>query len=769
MKVRDRQLSAVIKPRADAAAPIDDGAALRLLAALGDRRGVAASKIQQAVSRPGIDRQQQFALVQRGLTSDERRDVSSLLERTDVQAHAPLKNFLAALIGREPLDPTLGAIGAASTVHVARMCDDDHAGPRRADMRARAAVQPRLATLPSRPAEDYMQPIDRGFWADPKKVGGHQLVRGFVDFAVNNYEFHKKVAVKLRVTRDNGVVEEYLYRPRFKGQLDDGRERWGTDAIELFPQGGPNGNLKSVDVSYLVQADVDGDGQRDLCQSKNVYRLTDAAALAALSKPAARDAAPASANLGAPAAAGANPDFGAREVDTAGARGSSHSFKDTVPPIEVYFAPYDHPERAVCSEIDRVIAAKQADPDGYHYIHAAVFDVNDDRIVDRLLAAHAVGVDVQLSTAAYHLTPDKTWETQYQRLQQAGIPVLGVVREGVAASMHTKIAVFDGQVAMTGSYNWETRAAEENCENVMLLRSPELAGTYHDVLDGIAGKPQRERPIDPASKVNVYYSQQHDVPRVICDELDQAKQSITVSMFTLRSLRDRAGSDDVLDALLRAKQRGVAVTVLLEKNIADAGEYFGRTTPDDPTDERLAAAGIDVVKIHTNYHNNKYAAMHHKFAVIDGATTMSGAYNWYGGSLVSDDDLIVVRDPAVARRYLGEVTNLRRHYDPEFDVKKAAQTATEFVIRHDQTRPGDEVYLVGNIPELGGWDPKQAIPLAAENWPDWKAAVDIPAGTHFEYKLFVKNHWGLFWENGANREHTATVDAPGEVVAAGFR
>jgi len=675
-----------------------------------------------------------------------------------------------------PLWPNASAGASTTSTAVApavaaSVGHSDDAGARndRDHPRTSGLIQPRLASLPARPAEDYMQPIDRGLWPEPKKVGGHQVVHGFVDFAVNNYEFHKKVAVKLRVTCENGVVEQYLYRPRYKGQLDDGRERWGTDAIELFPAGGANGAIKHVDVSYLVQADVDGDGQRDLCQSKNVYRVTDAAALAALVKPAPNPAAPAASNLGAPTAAGTNPDFGVREVDTAGARGSSHAFKDTVPPIEVYFAPYDHPERAVCAEIDRVSAAKQADPDGYHYIHAAIFDVNDDRIVDRLLAAHAVGVDVQLSTAAYHLTPDKRWETQYRRLQHAGIPVLGVVREGAAASMHTKIAVFDGQVAMTGSYNWETRAAEENCENLMLLRSPELAATYHDVIDGIAGKPQRERPIDPTSKVNVYYSQQHDVPRVICDELNQAKQSITVSMFTLRSLKDRVGQDDVLDALLRAKQRGVVVTVLLEKNIADQGEYFGRVTPDDPTDERLAAAGIDVVKIHTNYNNNKYAAMHHKFAVVDGATTMSGAYNWYGGSLVSDDDLIVVRDPAVARRYLGEVTNLRRHYDPNFDVTKAPQTATEFVIRHGQTRPGDQVYLVGNIPELGGWDPKQAIPLDGANWPDWKAAVDLPAGTHFEYKLFVKNHWGLFWENGANHEHTATVDAPSETVSEGYR
>jgi hypothetical protein len=63
------------------------------------------------------------------------------------------------------------------------------------------------------------------------------------------------------------------------------------------------------------------------------------------------------------------------------------NFKDNVPPIEVFFAPYDHPERAICAEIDNVIQAKQADPNGHHFIHASVFDINDSRIVDKLLEA----------------------------------------------------------------------------------------------------------------------------------------------------------------------------------------------------------------------------------------------------------------------------------------------------------------------------------------------------------------------------------------------
>ena len=47
--------------------------------------------------------------------------------------------------------------------------------------------------------------------------------------------------------------------------------------------------------------------------------------------------------------------------------------------------------------------------------------------------------------------------------------------------------------------------------------------------------------------------------------------------------------------------------------------------------------------------------------------------------------------------------------------------------------------------------------------------MDIPAGTHFEYKLLVKNHWGRWWEPGGNREHTADPLAGDDTVRAHHR
>lgn len=86
-----------------------------------------------------------------------------------------------------------------------------------------------------------------------------------------------------------------------------------------------------------------------------------------------------------------------------------------------------------------------------------------------------------------------------------------------------------------------------------------------------------------------------------------------------------------------------------------------------------------------------------------------------------------------------------------------AQSEVIFEIHgHALTSWGDHIYLTGSIPELGCWNPDQAvrelkqlhmpiglitmqIMLSSESYPTWKAKVKLSAGTtSFEYKLIRK-------------------------------
>jgi alpha-amylase len=66
---------------------------------------------------------------------------------------------------------------------------------------------------------------------------------------------------------------------------------------------------------------------------------------------------------------------------------------------------------------------------------------------------------------------------------------------------------------------------------------------------------------------------------------------------------------------------------------------------------------------------------------------------------------------------------------------------------------GQNVYVVGNLPELGNWNPANAVPLItdANTYPRWAGNATLPANTNVEYKFVLKQGTQVIWETGANR------------------
>ncbi len=71
------------------------------------------------------------------------------------------------------------------------------------------------------------------------------------------------------------------------------------------------------------------------------------------------------------------------------------------------------------------------------------------------------------------------------------------------------------------------------------------------------------------------------------------------------------------------------------------------------------------------------------------------------------------------------------------------------------TSYGQNVFVVGDVAELGGWDPAKAVALSPTSYPVWKATVSLPAGTAVSYKYVKKNPDGsVTWESDPNRSFT---------------
>jgi phosphatidylserine/phosphatidylglycerophosphate/cardiolipin synthase-like enzyme len=110
--------------------------------------------------------------------------------------------------------------------------------------------------------------------------------------------------------------------------------------------------------------------------------------------------------------------------------------------------------------------------------------------------------------------------------------------------------------------------------------------------------------------------------RLLISWFDKAQVSIhaLIYSFTLNNVRD---------ALIRAKNRGVDVKIVMDKSNIDApGSAFNA----------LRSAGISV-RIDSNR-----ALMHDKFAIIDGHIIITGSYNWTNTANEENNENLVVID-----------------------------------------------------------------------------------------------------------------------------
>ncbi len=121
-----------------------------------------------------------------------------------------------------------------------------------------------------------------------------------------------------------------------------------------------------------------------------------------------------------------------------------------------------------------------------------------------------------------------------------------------------------------------------------------------------------------------YFSPGEDCPRAIGRLLATAGKTADVCVFTITD-------DRLADTVLDAHRRGVAVRIITDDAKAeDQGSDVGR----------FERSGIPTRVDRSPFH------MHHKFAILDGETLLTGSYNWTrGAARDNEENLIVTTDP----------------------------------------------------------------------------------------------------------------------------
>ena len=143
-------------------------------------------------------------------------------------------------------------------------------------------------------------------------------------------------------------------------------------------------------------------------------------------------------------------------------------------------------------------------------------------------------------------------------------------------------------------------------------------------------EPQAQIAIDQAS-IQLYFSPQGGASAAIVATLDNAKESVRVQAYSFTSA-------PIAEALKRAHGRGVDVVVILDKS--QRTEKYSSAT-------FLDRAGISV------WIDRKHAIAHNKIIIIDGATVITGSFNFSKAAEERNaENLLIVANKQIAEKYM---------------------------------------------------------------------------------------------------------------------
>lgn len=148
---------------------------------------------------------------------------------------------------------------------------------------------------------------------------------------------------------------------------------------------------------------------------------------------------------------------------------------------------------------------------------------------------------------------------------------------------------------------------------------------------------------DPKAKpIAVYFSPAGGCTEAVVAEIDAAKKDILVQAYSFTS-------QPIANAIVRAKKRGVDVQVL-----ADRSDVGGKGTVLSVLSDARIGVFID----------SSHPIAHAKIILLDGTVTITGSFNWSAQAEHNSENLLVIRDAELAKKYRANWQAHREHCQP---------------------------------------------------------------------------------------------------------
>ena len=288
-------------------------------------------------------------------------------------------------------------------------------------------------------------------------------------------------------------------------------------------------------------------------------------------------------------------------------------------------------------------------------------------------------------------TPDEAHQGDaVALLKEASIPMLDDTEDGSRGSglMHHKFVILDRNIVVTGSANFTSSGihgdaddtkTRGNVNHLLRLESAKLAHIFHIEFkelwgDGPGGaknsrfgRGKESRGVQRAkvgqSLVEVLFTPHAKDDAAnglnwIDSFLTKAKRNIDMALFVFSAQR-------LADVLEEKAKQGLKIRLLADRGFASRSysevlDLLGVALPDrncklekDNAPFEIALHGVGVPRL------ARGDKLHHKFAVIDDKTVITGSFNWSPSAAhTNDETLLVIHSPQLAKHFTREMDRL---------------------------------------------------------------------------------------------------------------
>ena len=279
-------------------------------------------------------------------------------------------------------------------------------------------------------------------------------------------------------------------------------------------------------------------------------------------------------------------------------------------------------------------------------------------------------------------------------LKKNNIAIIDDREDGSKGSglMHHKFMIIDNQKVVTGSANFtlsgihgdfDNLATRGNANHILVINSNDVAQVFTEEFnylwgDGVGGKKDAifgvKKPLRKVktisldnSTIRVKFSPnsssqpwQNSTNGLISETLKIANNSLDLALFVF-------SDQGIANTMEKESLQGVKIRTLIDRNFAyryysEGLDLLGLALPhkcsyekeNNPWQQPITTVGIPKL-----VQGDK---LHHKFAIIDNYTVITGSHNWSNSANhLNDETLLVIYNPLVAQHFQREFDSLYRN------------------------------------------------------------------------------------------------------------